>query len=237
MNSLTVFFDVGGTLVDSPDFFETISRRLTDDGHLDKKAYQLVTATFLQMYGKREMRSSFLNVEGMLSETLTSISREYGYKDISGQSHDLVFEVYLYKASLYREAVPVLDRMMENGVRMIIASDADTELMEKELAKFKISKYFVDICVSGSVRAYKPAAGFIDYLKKYTLHNEESCYFVGDNLVDIESGRRLGIKSVLVNRKDAGKPVNADYIIHDLMGLLPILKIDPLHPFPLDMTG
>ena len=84
---------------------------------------------------------------------------------------------------------------------MIIASDADAELMDKELEKYKIESYFSDRCVSESVKAYKPAVGFISYLRKYTVGIENSCYFVGDNLVDIESARRLGVKSVFIDRR------------------------------------
>ncbi len=35
--TLTVFFDVGGTLVESPDFYEVVARRLCGD-KLDRKA-------------------------------------------------------------------------------------------------------------------------------------------------------------------------------------------------------
>jgi len=110
------------------------------------------------------------------------------------------------------------------GVKMVIASDADTALMAEEMKKFHLEKYFIDRCVSDSVRAYKPAAGFTDYLRKYTSGKEKDCYFVGDMQVDVQSAKNLGIKSVLVDRKKCGQDFQADFVIRDLTALLPILK-------------
>ncbi len=220
--TLTVFFDVGGTLVDSPDFFEVVARRLCG-GKPDKSARDLVFSTFMRIYEHRENQPSFLKVEDMLAQTLTSLSITYGYKNISEQSHDLVWEVYLHQAHLFPEVAAVLKKLSENNVRMIIASDADSELMDRELDKFDIAAYFCDKCVSESVKAYKPAPGFIEYLRKYTAGNEELCYFVGDNRVDIESAKGLKIRSVLVDRKGSGNRANAYFTIQNLEELLPIL--------------
>ncbi len=89
----------------------------------------------------------------------------------------------------------------------------------------RIDKYFIDRCVSDSVKAYKPAAGFTDYLKKYTAGNEKNCYFVGDQRVDVESARNLGIVAVIVDRKKSGQAAGADFVINDLTGLLPVLGL------------
>ena len=218
----TIFFDVGGTLVDSPDFFEVVATRLCGD-KLDRKDYDLVFSTFMQIYGNREKQGSFLRVEDLLAQTLTSLSMAHGYRNISEQSHDLVWEVFLHRSALFPEVRGVLKILFENKVSMVIASDADSDLMDQELNNFNIARYFCDKCVSESVKAYKPASEFINYLRKYTAGNEEHCYFVGDNRVDIESAKRLKIKSVLVDRKRSGNRFDADFMIHNLEELLPIL--------------
>ncbi|MBN1189260.1 MAG: HAD family hydrolase [Dehalococcoidales bacterium] len=224
MNPPIVFLDMGGTLVDSPDLFEAISARLVGCAS-DKKTCQTVMTTFIQVFRERDSIIPFLNVEGMMARILSVLAEKHGYKDISSQAHDIVFEVYLDKAALFPEVIPVLDRLLENDVKMVIASDADTHLMDEELKKFRLEKYFCDICVSDSVKAYKPTAGFTGYLKKYTLGNEKDCYFVGDSQVDVESAGRLGIKSVLVDRNKSGRNYQADYVFSDLTALPPALRI------------
>ena len=81
---MTVFFDVGGTLVDSPDFFESVAKRLrasTGEGI----ARDLVFTTFMRIYENRETHASFLKVEDMLAKTLRLLARSHKYPDISDQ--------------------------------------------------------------------------------------------------------------------------------------------------------
>ena len=119
----------------------------------------------------------------------------------------------------------VLDRLLENGIKMVLASDADAEIMEQELVKYDLNKYFIGKCISSSVRAYKPTLGFIKHLKKY-IDIRENCYFVGDSNVDVESAKGLGIKSVLVDRAGEKSHIKADYRVRDLKELLPILNVE-----------
>ncbi len=45
MNSLTVFLDLGGTLLDTPDIFEIVTRRLVDKWP-DMRTSKLVLETY-----------------------------------------------------------------------------------------------------------------------------------------------------------------------------------------------
>lgn len=224
MNSAVVFFDVGGTLVDAPDFFEVITKKLIDRWP-DEQTYALISRTFFQMFPHDEPNSSFVTVEEMLGNTLSLLAKQYQYKNISNQAREIYIEVFLRKSSLFPETKKVLNKLYKSGITMVLASDADAEIMEEELARYDLNKYFIAKCISSSVRAYKPTFGFINNLRKYTVNMQNSCYFVGDSAVDIESGRRLGIKSVLVDRIGKKNHINADYNIRDLNGLLPILGI------------
>jgi phosphoglycolate phosphatase-like HAD superfamily hydrolase len=49
---------------------------------------------------------------------------------------------------------------------------------------------------------------------------------VGDNEFDVVSGRKLGVNSVLINRNGRGENPGADYVIHDLNGILPLLDLE-----------
>jgi hypothetical protein len=48
----------------------------------------------------------------MLAQTLTSLSMTQGYKNISEQSHNLVWEVYLHRSALYPEVNDVLKNIV-----------------------------------------------------------------------------------------------------------------------------
>ncbi len=222
--SKTVFLDMGGTLVESPDFFETVSGRLVG-GAPDGKTLKLVAHTFMQIFLDRDPHKPFQSVEKILEKTLSLLAAESGYRDISAEAHELLFEVYLHRSRLFPEVIEVLEALQKEKVKMVIASDADTGLINEEMRKFKLKPYFDDKCVSDAVEAYKPGEKFIRYLKKYSAGNENSCFFVGDSQVDIESGQALGITSILIDRKKSGKDGGADFVIGDLTELLPVLGI------------
>lgn len=227
MNSLTVFFDIGGTLLESPDIFEIITERLVGRG-TDKHTYDLAFKIYHRMINTiryEKERHPFMNIAHVHAAVLALLAEKHGYRNISYQAHDISLDVYAHKSVLFPETIAVLKRLLKHDVRMIIASDNDSEILDVQLVKHDLGKYFLDNCISEKVRAYKPAHGFVSGLKKYLPDDQRDCYFVGDDSVDIETGKRLGIPSVLVDRKSLGNKAGADYIIHDLSELLPILGL------------
>lgn len=224
VRSVTVFFDIGGTLLGSYDLCETIARRLVENWP-NEKAYQLVEKSFRAVYTSVRDSPKFLSVQDMIAATLKSLAREHAYPDKSSQSREIYFEAFLNKSSLFPEVITVLGELRDKGVRMIIASDSDLEIMEKELDRYGLNIFFADKVLSGSVKCYKPSDAFINHLKQYMPTQVGRYYFVGDADVDVQSGKKLGITSVLVDRKNTGLDFGADYVIHDLRELLPILGL------------
>lgn len=224
MNTLTVFLDVGGTLLDSPDLFTSIANNLTDNpsDEMTRNLVNLVLETFMQVYKNIK---EFMSIEDIITATLTSLADNYGYPDISRNAHDIYFDVFLHKSRLFPETLSFLDTLHRNDVKMIIASDSDAKIMEEQLAKHNIREYFNDICTSDLAKAYKPSERYVKYLGKYISNNQENCYFVGDNKQDVECGNKLCINSVLIDRKNSTEKMDADYVIHDLKELLPILGL------------
>ena len=224
MKPITVFFDIGGTLLGSYDLCETIARSLVEDWP-DEKAYQTVEKSFRRVYTNVRDSTKFLSVQEMIAVTLRSLASEYAYPDKSSQSREIYFEAFLNKSSLFPEVMAVLSELRDKNVRMIIASDSDLEIMEKELDRYGLNIFFADKVLSGSVKCYKPSDAFIKHLKQYVPTQAICCYFVGDADVDVQCGKKLGITSVLVDRKNTGLDFGADYVIHDLRELLPILSL------------
>jgi phosphoglycolate phosphatase-like HAD superfamily hydrolase len=224
MKSQVVIFDVGGTLSKTPDLFTAIAENLTGK-QSDDKVRDLAFKVFINLYQNTVKSDQFQTMEDMITGTLGILAKDYGYPVTSNRARDIYFDVFLHKSSLFPEIPYLLDTLYKNDTSMIVASDADIVLTKEFLVKHKIDKYFVDICTSDLVEAYKPADKFVRYLTRYTSDNEENSYFVGDNRVDIESGEKLCIKSVLIDRRNREDKMGADYVIHDLKELLPILSL------------
>ncbi|MEE8414059.1 MAG: HAD-IA family hydrolase [Dehalococcoidales bacterium] len=216
-----MIFDIGGTLLNPADLFEEISFNLTDKPS-DKKTGDLVSETFNDLFQNQERYQS---VKDVIASTLAFLAKEYRYPDITNRADNIHSSVFLHKSRLFPETLYVLDILRKNNIRMIIASDADTGIVKEQLVKHNLNDYFIDSCTSDLSNAYKPSSAYLSYLTKYTFNNEKNSYFVGDNTQDIESGKRLGIKSVLIDRKSTKRKMDADYVIQDLRELIPILGI------------
>jgi HAD superfamily hydrolase (TIGR01509 family) len=221
MISKVVFLDVGGTLVDPPDLFDAVTRKLSVKWP-DQEVYDSVREIFQQIFQGWAAQEKFLNVEEMLALTLSRASREKGLPDISDLAASIYRDVFFERLRIFPETIAVLDGLQKNGIKMVVASDGDADLIEAQFSKFDLDKYFADRCLSGDVKAYKPAEGFTRHLLKH-ISAPGDCYFVGDNRADVESGRRLGIKCVFVDRRGAGNKFQADYCIGNLAELPAIL--------------
>ena len=77
------------------------------------------------------------------------------------------------------------------------------------------------------MRAYKPndvmAGIFKERIKNY---NSNQVLFVGDSSVDIEIGKKIGVKTVRIG-KDNKNLFNEDYSISNLKELFSIIKNRP----------
>lgn len=227
MRNIVIFFDIGGTLLHSPDIFQVITRKLTGRWP-DEQTYNLVVKNFMEMVEpilKEKFESPFMNVGELHKTALAILASRYGHPDISAQAHDIFVDTFVHQSSFFPEAEEVLETLKRHNVRMVIASDNDSAGFSIQIPKFGFERYFSAYCISETARAYKPTQGFINTLRQYIPPDPDCCYFIGDSWVDVETGKRLGIKSVLVDRKNGGDSFGADYVIRDLSELLPILDI------------
>ncbi len=227
MPGIVIFFDIGGTLLNSPDIFKAITAKLV--GHVsDETAYNLVLKNFMRLAEPQqsgEAGQQFKSIVELHRTALALLASNYGYPDISDQARDICVDTYVHQSLYFPETEAVLEKLKRRNIRMVIASDNDIVGFNIQVPKFGFNRYFSGYCISETAKAYKPTQGFINHLKKHIPSDPTNCYFVGDSWVDVESGKRLGINSVLVDRKNAGNRLGADYVIHDLGGLLAILNL------------
>jgi len=190
--------------------------------------YDLVLKTYEGMFNNLrndDTKSPFVSVGESFEIALAFLAKQYGYKDISGEAYDLSIDIYAHQSNLFLETKTVLDKLLKNNVRMIIASDNDLKMLKVQMLKHDLAKYFTGYCVSEAIKAYKPTVRFIVSLKKYVSNDPSNYYIVGDMPFDVECGKRLGIKSVLMDRKNAKLDLSADYVINDLHELLLIMGL------------
>ncbi len=213
-------FDMGGTLVKSAPLYD----------YLPSLFHEIEKDTLIE-YSKNKImqyirQNEFVTLRKLFENVLVCISRDFRCNDISKQANELLFKFYFEGSSLQEDATIVLNFFKKNNVKLIIASDADTELLISELKKFNLKKYFNEILISENIGAYKSSEKFNNALRSVLpkKYSKNEIIFVGDAEVDIRSAEQLNITSILVDYNNNGVNFNQDYTINRLNEIISIAK-------------
>lgn len=215
----TIFFDIGGTLVTSKSTLTYFADRLNPDGQLGM--FDFLVETFMSYY-ENEKLETFYTVKEILAISLKKASEKFDVPDLSSETEKYYRKNHLETGKLYDDILPVLKKLKEKGITLILASDADADVLVEQLEKLGILHFFDGRIISSDVRAYKPSEKVVLAAKKYCNKPLSGILFVGDNKVDVKMAKKLGVKSVLIHR-DGRFKTDADYQIASLNELLNII--------------
>ena len=214
----TVFFDVGGTLVRSPSFFDFMAERISPE-RCSEIADTLRTQ-FMTML--RDESLPFATVKELLACSFREIAETHDVPDLSHEAARYYRECFTERAGLFDDVVPTLRYLRERGIRMIVISDADADVLNEELILFGIRDFFEDFIISSEVRGYKPSAPMVDAGRRLCRQPMAGNLLVGDNPVDVVTAGRMEIKAALVrNSEEPG--FQAAYVFESLDELRSII--------------
>jgi len=216
----TVIFDVGGTLVHARSIFDSLAARLTVEANGELATFQ--KARFLELY-RDENPKNFLMVREIIAIILRESARKFGVADLSAEAHNLYSQTYIDNAELFDDVRPVLKKLREIGCKMIVASDADADVLERELNKFDIKSYFGHVVVSSDIGAYKPFDKMVEAIKAVCDRPFSDILFVGDNRVDVLAARKMSARPVLIGRNGAF-PIDAEFQITGLDEIIELIE-------------
>lgn len=215
----TIFFDIGGTLVTGTSGLKMLAKRL--DASRESDIFESLRQKFMSIY-LDENPPQFYNIKEILALTATDTARKYGLPDVGDEVVEIYRTAYLDHGYLYDDTIPTLDRLKADGIKMILISDADDDVLEPQLKDLGIWDYFDGIIISSITRAYKPGDIVVEKALDFCDEPRDSILFVGDTVVDIETAKKMNVKSVLINRDNHFK-LEADYKITGLEQLFDII--------------
>ena len=190
----TAILDVGSTLIGAPDLFEELAGIF--DGIASKSEIVSDVASLFKVKFKhqRETNTKFMT------------------------------DVFVNKSYLYSDTLPFLESLRDKRVRVLCASDADAWLIHKEFERFKIADFFDGYCMSSDINAYKPTDKFVNSFKSMFNYDKSKTIMVGDAVVDIQTGKKLNVKTAFVNRGEKHINMDSDYSVTDLTELLQLFN-------------
>ncbi len=216
-----IFFDIGGTLIGSPDLFHFIASKYGKENIEEINA--LIRKKYENVYGNKN-EEQFLSVKEILQLILKEISEELGLDDLSDFAHDYYEQFYSKEAYLYDDVIDSLSQLKKTKIKLIVFSDSDSDILIGELKRLNIYKYFDDFIISGDIKAYKPGNKIINKALEYYNSDIKCIYMVGNSDMDILSARKMKAKSVIINRSNKKISYKCDYTINSLMELLTIIE-------------
>lgn len=220
MTVTTVFFDAGETLLHAhPTFTDLLASTLAEAGHpLDPEEVHRRAPVIAAHFSSAAR-------EGDLWTTSATSSRRFWHgvyravlEDLGLQpGDDLVDLLYatftdLANYRLFDDVLPTLDALRGAGVRLGLVSNFE-EWLEALLVALGIAEYFEVRVVSGIEGLEKPDPRiFLLAMERLGAAPGESAY-VGDSPeFDVVPSSALGMRAVLIDRRDRHEGIAADRI-------------------------
>jgi len=215
----TIFFDAGGTIITTKSTLIYLAELL--DPERRDEIFRFLVDSFM-VYYENEKIERFYSVKEIIAITLKQAAEKFNVPDLSEDTKKYYRLNHLKDASLFEDTLPTLNELKARNVKMNICSDADADVLVEQMKMFGIYDYFDDIIISSNVGAYKPHPKMVRAVDKFCREPYEQILFVGDSRVDVETARRVNIKSALINRNGKFK-YDADYKIKSLSQLFDII--------------
>jgi putative hydrolase of the HAD superfamily len=216
-----VIFDVGGTLLGATDLLENILA-CSDSIKAHDDLYNHLKDEFFRQIIDCRNGSRFKKVVEMIATAIEAVNEQNNNCLASVNAEQVYWNTFVNDSFIINDADIVLEKLREKNIEMFIASDADAELLYAQFEKHKWDKYISQFFISSEIKAYKPNAVFVTALNN-AIHDYEKSevILVGDSDVDIETGKKLGVKTALMSRSNQNR-YNEDYSFTSLLELLDI---------------
>ena len=145
------------------------------------------------------------------------------------ESHHILHEVEMKAAErgrLITGTEATLKSLREKGIRVGIITRNCEDAVRKV---FPDIDDFCDIFVSrNSVKKVKPHPDHLTYVMKLLRISRKQSMMVGDHIIDIQAGKRVGMKTVGVltgrTKKEEFEKAGADYVLKDVTRISRLMK-------------
>jgi putative hydrolase of the HAD superfamily len=241
-NSLkAVFFDFGGTLMDSESDKIAHIHMMKDI----KEQYQLpVSEKILVSMYESQLFNHDMTIKNRSQNNNGQFTRLHFYSEnafkfllqefnieISDSDLNCFNKIYLDNhlkfIKLVEGSTDAISLVKEKGYHCGIISDIDNDYQLKQFQALNLDNAFHSITTSEEVKAYKPSERIYKVaLDKANCQGNEAL-MVGDSYnKDIAGGKNLNMTTIWINRYQDTKEETclADYIIKEFKEILPIFK-------------
>ena len=214
----TATFDCFGTLIDwegglGSFLYDTALRHGDTDASAGKELRQRWEAIQFKV-----IQGPYRIYKEVLAESLQLWCEERGYPYTDSDGAAIARSMRSWQP--FHETKPALERVKAAGMRLVIISNTDRDLISHSLRHMGVA--FDDVVTAEDCRAYKPAdTVFEQALARIGDAPERMVHVAFGFKYDIGPAQRFGWKTAWINRNAEPKPgtANSDHEWRDLWGL------------------
>ena len=185
----------------------------------------------IKHYGVREeaiQEKYLLEIIDEVYEILWNKNRS-GVEDFYQKAHQILHEIEMEaaeKGSLIMDAERTLKDLRGKGIKIGIVTRNCEEAVRKV---FPDINHFCDVFVSrDSVKKVKPHPDHLTYVMESLKTSGKDSVMVGDHIIDIQAGKRVGMKTIGVltgrTKKEEFEKAGTDYILRDAAEVCELLE-------------
>lgn len=198
MSTLTIVFDLDGTLVDTaPDLVDTLNTIFTREG-FKPLAYE--DARNLIGGGARAMIARRLQAEG---RTLAPEKADRLFIDFIAHYSEHLAD----RSRPFPGLAGALDVLAERGCQFAVCTNKLEALSVRLLDKLKLANRFVAICGQDTFGIQKPDPEILRRTVSAAGGKMENAVMIGDSITDINTARAAGVPVIAVDFGYSERPI------------------------------
>ena len=147
------------------------------------------------------------------------------YADVANEYAD-TYAAGLDSVCLFDDALPVIDALHDSGVRQVVISATEHELLRRQVARYDLTDHFETVLGSENNLGKSKVAVALDWLQRHGADPKRTL-FVGDTIHDFETAAAIGCDCALVARGHNSRTrleATGCPVFSDLRGVLRLVR-------------
>lgn len=193
--SLTLAFDVYGTLIDTNGIFKTLQSMIETDADSFMKRWR---DKQLEYSFRRGLMKVYADFSVCTRQALEYCCLEFGVP-LSRAQQDELLEAYTGLPA-FSDAGKALRRLSQAGHRAFAFSNGSTAAVEKLLSQAELLHFFEGIISAESVQTFKPDPAVYAHFMRTTGAQKADSWLISGNPFDIGGAGACGLRTAWIGR-------------------------------------
>lgn len=222
--SLTIAFDVYGTLIDTHGVVSNLQKIMGDKAAQFSHTWR---DKQLEYSFRRGLMQNYQKFSVCTSDALDYTCSFYGIQLTEQEKHGLLDSYRVLPA--FEDVKTGLGHLQSSGFRLYAFSNGSADAVEKLLVAAGIRDYFIDVVSVDELKSFKPNPAVYSYFLRKSGATGDSAWLISSNPFDVIGAISAGMRAAWVKRSDEA--------IFDPWGIEPTITVASLNELDEKFAG